>query len=111
MCLDGSPPAYYFREGSGTGKDKWLLHLVGGGWCFFEEFGLLGSSMEFMGCYERSNMTWNDNNSTVGTTRYLPATIYEGGIFSDNPERNPHFYNWNHVYIIYCDGFSFAGDR
>ena len=67
--------------------------------------------MKWMGCYERSKMKWNDNNSTVGTTNDLPPTVSIGGLFSDDMEKNPHFHDWNHVFIIYCDGFSFAGDR
>ncbi|CAI5984807.1 unnamed protein product [Closterium sp. NIES-65] len=33
-CLDGSPPGYYFRPGSGEGADAWHVHLPMGGWCF-----------------------------------------------------------------------------
>jgi hypothetical protein len=28
-CLDGSPMAYYYRPGTGTGKNKWLLSYEG----------------------------------------------------------------------------------
>ena len=28
-----SPPAYYFRPGSGSGQSSWLVYLQGGGWC------------------------------------------------------------------------------
>ena len=33
VCLDGSPAAYYWRAGSGSGKNSWVLFLEGGGWC------------------------------------------------------------------------------
>ncbi|URD99314.1 pectinacetylesterase domain containing protein [Musa troglodytarum] len=33
VCLDGSPPAYHFSPGSGSGANNWLVHMEGGGWC------------------------------------------------------------------------------
>lgn len=27
-CLDGSPGAYYFQPGNGTGTNKWYIHQV-----------------------------------------------------------------------------------
>ena len=53
VCLDGSPPGYYFRQGHGKGSDKWIIHFFGGAWCFDEESCLqrsktrLGSSNFF----------------------------------------------------------------
>lgn len=30
VCLDGTAPGYYFRAGSGTGDNKWIIyHQVG----------------------------------------------------------------------------------
>jgi hypothetical protein len=31
-CMDGTPPGYYFREGTGTGSKSVILFLEGGGW-------------------------------------------------------------------------------
>ncbi|PPD89818.1 hypothetical protein GOBAR_DD13236 [Gossypium barbadense] len=33
VCLDGSPPAYHWDKGYGTGINSWLIQLEGGGWC------------------------------------------------------------------------------
>ena len=33
-CLDGSPPAYYFRPGVGADARKVIVYLEGGGWCY-----------------------------------------------------------------------------
>lgn len=27
VCLDGSPPAYHFDKGFGTGVNNWLVHI------------------------------------------------------------------------------------
>ena len=93
MCLDGSPPGYYMRPGSGEGANKWILHLMGGAWC--------ASTND---CYLRSF-------TIFGTTTLWNETTEIFGIFSDDPAVNPDFYNWNGVFLLYCDGGSFAGDR
>ena len=31
LCLDGTPGAFYFRAGTGSGKAKWYIHHQGGG--------------------------------------------------------------------------------
>ena len=66
---------------------------MGGGWCF--------STAD---CYARST-------TQFGTTTVWAETAEFFGIFSDDPDINPDFYNWNHVFVIYCDGGLFAGER
>ncbi len=94
MCLDGSPPGYYFHPGTGSGANKWLLHLKGGGWCF--------EGIE--SCYNRSF-------TTLGTSNNWTSTIMLDGALSPDQASNPAFYNWNIVYFMYCDGASFSADR
>ena len=91
VCLDGSPPGYYMRPGSNS--DKWRIHLMGGGWCG-----------NVTACYERSF-------TFLGSTKPYPQSYGFNAFLSDNPVVNPDFYDWNMVFIIYCDGASFAGDR
>ena len=91
--MDGSPPAYYIRQGSGDGANKWVLHLMGGAWCSNPE-----------DCYSRSF-------TILGSTTDYFETFEFPGILSGDNEVNPDFYNWNVVFFIYCDGASFAGDR
>ena len=93
MCLDGSPPGYYMRPGTGDGANKWVLHLMGGGWCLSSE-----------DCFNRST-------TTFGSTAFWPQTLDFTGIFSNDEDINPDLYNWNAVFVIYCDGGSFAGDK
>ena len=84
------------RLGAGEGSKKWLIHLMGGGWC------LRGRS----DCLDRSK-------TRLGSTsaKFYPESRSFDGILSDDPKINPDFYNWNMVYVIYCDGASFAGNR
>ena len=73
--------------------DKWIVHLMGGGWCYDEAE-----------CVYRSG-------TLLGSSKGWPPVLnFAGGIVSTNMTVNPKFYNWNFVYLIYCDGASFAGD-
>ena len=94
VCLDGTPPAYYLRRGRDLGIKRWLIHFNGGAWCFDEA-----------ACLERSR-------GSLGSTKHLPPSppVIQG-INSANEQINPDFYDWNLVWIVYCDGGSFTGDR
>eukprot|EP00052_Salpingoeca_macrocollata_P022792 m.199059 g.199059 ORF g.199059 m.199059 type:complete len:390 (-) comp21892_c0_seq5:88-1257(-) len=98
VCLDGTPGAYYIHRGSGSGANKWILFLQGGGWCESEQ-----------DCYSRSSSALG-SSASYGPT-FTPS--YEGGdgLLGTDPTTNPDFYNWNLVYAMYCDGASFAGDQ
>ncbi|CAN1804039.1 Pectin acetylesterase 8 [Linum perenne] len=92
VCLDGSPPAYNFDKGYGTGINNWLLQLEGGGWC-----------NNVTSCLGRKN-------TRLGSSKQMGNQIAFSGILSNRREFNPDFYNWNRVKIRYCDGSSFTGD-
>lgn len=95
LCLDGSPPLYYVSPGWGSGADKWQLHHEGGAWC--------GSAEECVG--------WWGFRSTLVDPDVLPADAQAAtGYFNRSSPTNAMF-NWNFVFIRYCDGWSFASDR
>ena len=97
-CLDGTAPLYYHRPGTGSGVNKWYIHHEGGGWCYNlndcagRAKGALGST--------------NPAKSKDGKTANLG-----GGYFDTNPKVSPQMYNWNHVFLRYCDGGSFSGSN
>ncbi|KAL6501835.1 hypothetical protein OROGR_026968 [Orobanche gracilis] len=93
VCLDGSPPAYSLERGYGSGANNWFIYIEGGGWC--------ESTDE---CKRRSKAFIGSSKTRHG------HTYYDGGLLSPNQTYNPDFYNWNIVYIVYCDGSSFMGD-
>ncbi|XP_065058133.1 uncharacterized protein LOC135685948 [Rhopilema esculentum] len=96
VCIDGSIPGYYFRQGNGKDHNKWIIHLHGGAWCYDPET-----------CYRRSK-------SILGSTKHWSAeniTNFFQGILSDKNEINPWFKNWNVVVQSYCDGGFFSGKR
>ncbi|KAI3439734.1 Pectin acetylesterase [Psidium guajava] len=92
VCLDGSPPAYHFDKGSGTGIHNWLVHIEGGGWC--------------------NNVTTclGRKNTRLGSSKQMAKEIAFSGILSNKHRFNPDFYNWNRIKVRYCDGASFTGD-
>jgi acetyl esterase/lipase len=61
-CIDGTPPAYYYRKGHGTGSDKWLVYFEGGGWCYnltqcaYRAQTDLGSSSKYPDCITADKM-------------------------------------------------------
>uniref|UniRef100_A0A0C9S471 Pectin acetylesterase n=1 Tax=Wollemia nobilis TaxID=56998 RepID=A0A0C9S471_9CONI len=92
VCLDGSPPAYHFDRGSGTGVNNWLVHVEGGAWC-----------NNVTTCLERKK-------TRLGSSNYMDKKVTFSGILGNNQKRNPDFYNWNRIKVRYCDGASFTGD-
>uniref|UniRef100_A0A166G385 Pectin acetylesterase n=1 Tax=Daucus carota subsp. sativus TaxID=79200 RepID=A0A166G385_DAUCS len=93
VCLDGSPPAYHIDRGVGDGARHWLVFLEGGGWCDTTE-----------DCLNRTKYL-----SGLGSSKYMKAQNFTG-VVADHPELNPYFYNWNRVFVKYCDGASFTGN-
>lgn len=101
VCLDGTASGYFLEEGTGSGKNKWLVHFEGGGWC---------SSLP--DCVERSQGPLGSSKSYVSDKEAV-LDSYEGGahgLFSNDSTENPDFHNWNKVYSRYCDGGSRAGN-
>ncbi|EMS61915.1 hypothetical protein TRIUR3_01657 [Triticum urartu] len=93
VCVDGTPPGYHLQGGSGSGADGWLVHLEGGGWC--------STVKECSG----------SRLSTKGSFNFMkPIRFMGNGILGGDQLQNPDFYNWNKVYVRYCDGASFSGD-
>ncbi|CAI6005636.1 unnamed protein product [Closterium sp. NIES-65] len=98
-CLDGSPPGYFLRRGSGAGKEAWHIFLPGGGWCATAE-DCAARATTAMG----STRPWTPRRKSA---RRL-AVLFKG-ILSPVRRRNPNFYDWNLVVPLYCDGGGYAG--
>ena len=103
VCMDGSLPVYYYANGTGSGRNKFLFHFQGGGWCYNERE-----------CYEAAvyNAPWPPSSTKALPKRMsYPREDTDGmGYLNYQKEKNPFLYNWNVVFVIYCDGGSFASD-
>ncbi|KAL1557684.1 [Wnt protein] O-palmitoleoyl-L-serine hydrolase [Salvia divinorum] len=91
VCIDGSPAGYYYSVGSGARSKNWLLYLMGGGWCD-----------NIDDCHTKLNQSY-------GSSRLGPFADFTG-ILSPDRQINPDFYDWNRIYVVYCDQSSFLGD-
>lgn len=101
VCLDGSASGYYIEPGTGSGKEKWMVHFQGGGWC-----------TSLTDCAARSKSDLGSSKTYASDKESILAS-YDGGahgLFSNDSTINPDFHNWNKVYARYCDGGSRAGD-
>jgi hypothetical protein len=108
-CLDGSDYRFNIQKGSGDGETKFILFFDGGAWCSKKHYK---SSLE--SCYMRSyvnlgssesgliSMIFNFFGKLILLKRLVPA-------LSSDPKLNPSFYNWNKIYLNYCDGRGFIG--
>lgn len=92
VCLDGSPPAYHFSPGFGSGINNWLVQIEGGGWC------------------NNVTMCLARKNTRLGSSKAMVKELSFSGILSNKQKFNPDFYNWNRIKVRYCDGSSFTGD-
>ncbi|KAK4252615.1 hypothetical protein QN277_014362 [Acacia crassicarpa] len=92
VCLDGTPPAYHFDKGTGSGINNWFVHVEGGGWC-----------NNVTTCLARKS-------TRLGSSKEMAKQVAFSGLLSDKENLNPDFYNWNRIKVRYCDGASFTGD-
>jgi len=92
VCIDGTPSAYYLR--TGTEVNKWYIFHEGGGYC-----------PALSDCYARSQ-------TDLGSSKnYANQADIQNDYFSQNANNNPLLYNWNVVYIKYCDGGFYTGNN
>ena len=112
-CLDGTPQAFYYRPGYAAGANKFVIYLHGGGWCA----GIDETVSPACG----QTCAWRAQHSDLGTSANDEPYLYFGGdthggpsvpgegYISNQQKQNPLSYNWNTVFVRYCDGASFSG--
>jgi len=94
MCLDGTPTGYYFSPAASSDHaNDWQIYFQGGGWCYSEA-----------DC-------WGRSKTTLGSSLAWGSTMSAGGLLSDDCNVNPDFCQFNRVFLPYCDGDSFSGNR
>ena len=101
-CLDGSPGAFYYRKGSGDGLDKFHVYLEGGGACAGIENQVIPSLDT---CVHRAG-------TPLGSSSTYPLTAdFDSDYLSTDEQTNPLTYNWNTVYVKYCDGSCYSSNN
>ncbi|KAM0921403.1 hypothetical protein ACQ4PT_006879 [Festuca glaucescens] len=89
--LQVQPPELTLLAGAAEKGAGILYDFDGGGWC---------STIE--DCSKRKKTGLGSSN--------LMKAVQLAGIFSNDQRQNYDFYNWNIVFLRYCDGASFSGD-
>ena len=95
-CLDGSPAAYYINA---SNPNNFIVFLEGGGACT----SLSGT--DDTNCAVRATTKYGSSNS------YLPTYVDNTNLLSFLPEVNPDFYTFSKVFVPYCSGDVYAGQR
>ena len=95
LCNDGTQAVVYVRPGTGDSRDRWSLHLQGGGSCTGHEE-----------CEARWCGT-DDYDASKMSSRWAPEAVGGSGITSVDPA-NP-FAEWTHVYFYYCSSDDWTG--
>ena len=94
VCLDGTPPGYYFSSAQAPSKStSWVLYFKGGGWCYDEDE-----------CAGRAK-------TDIGSSDLFAPNFSFSGIMDSTAAVNPTFSSFNRAILWYCDGASFSGDR
>lgn len=99
LCNDGTPGVFYFERGTGDGQNRWVIFLIGGGFC-------------------KSNADCDQREITdpgLMTSNGLPTSVSTTGgtwgIMSITKSSNPDFSTANHVAIYYCSSDLWTGTR
>ena len=101
-CLDGSSYKFLIHKGSGSGSNKFLFYFEGAAYC-----GADGQET-LLECYDRSlTLLGSSNRFGANGTEY--QMNFSAGYASMNKQANPKFYNWNIMFVVYCDGTSSQG--
>lgn len=96
VCNDGSPYVYYLSSTQYfSGQTKWVAMLAGGAWCF-----------DAYSCNER----WNNQPQLMSSKNYTAQVGFGPAILSGNSTFNPHFWDWNFVFLPYCTSDDFSGN-
>ncbi|MBL8115348.1 MAG: hypothetical protein JNK60_20870, partial [Acidobacteria bacterium] len=97
LCNDGTPGLFYVRKGTGTGANRWILNVTGGGSCF------TGTT-----CANRWCSIDTGFGANLMTNRYAAARGLAGnGLLSQRADNA--FGNFNYVFIYYCSSDAWMG--
>eukprot|EP01084_Bolivina_argentea_P110061 196586_1 len=107
LCLDGSQAVYYFKPGIEI--NKWVIYFPGTAWCTGFDETIISHRIKSCIAFSTRTSTNNIPNS-IDLNSLHPITAVNSLVINSNKTQNPLLYNWNHVYVHYCDGSSFSSN-
>ncbi len=98
LCSDGTKPIYYLKKGFGSGTNRWIIWLEGGGACGSDD------PNNPLWCGLRKGLPLSTSNGFLATVNDLQ------GILSKSASFNPDFYSYNQIYVHYCSNDFWGGN-
>uniref|UniRef100_A0A7S2X7J1 Pectin acetylesterase n=1 Tax=Lotharella oceanica TaxID=641309 RepID=A0A7S2X7J1_9EUKA len=93
-CLDGSRPGFYYAPATSVELNTtWIIYLQGGGFCADND-----------DCADRST-------TDLGSSSTWDKTMSGSSVIDSDSSINPLFADAHRVYIPYCDGWFFSGNK
>ena len=99
VCNDGTQGGYVLRAGQGSGVNRWVISLEGGGDCYDQA-----------SCASRA-ASKGELVSTEPIARNTSLAPGLGGLLAPDSTVNPDFYDANEVQIIYCSSDDWSGAK
>ena len=106
-CMDGSNYKFLFSKGFDNGTNSFLIYFEGGGFCGDNNFNPNDEYAALKSCYNRKDTSLGSNKFDF-IYRYFFK--FAERFLSSSKYFNPIFYNWNKVYLKYCDGTIYMGN-
>ena len=105
-CLDGSNYKFLFSKGFENGTSSFYVYFESGGFCGDNNFNPNNDSSPLESCLNKFGTRQVSNNFSI--FRYF-SKFFER-YFTSTKYFNPLFFNWNKVFIKYCDGTFHLGN-
>ena len=106
-CMDGSNYKFLFSKGWGNGTNSFYIYFEGGGFCGDNNYNPKDNDAPLKCCFNRKNVELGNNKFNF---LYKYFNKFLSRFFTSSKYFNPIFYNWNKVFIKYCDGTLHIGN-
>ncbi len=100
-CMDGSNYKFLKSNGFGSGKNSYLIYFEAGGFCGGDFYDPDSQNYALEYCAKRLGDHLSSNKFTFIQKYFIK---YYARYLSNSWFFNPNFYNWNKIYVKYCDG-------
>ena len=107
-CLDGSNYKFLFSKGFGNGTNSYYIYFEGGGFCGDSNYNPNDIDAPLKCCFDRKDTALGSNKFDF-VFRYFNK--FASRFLTSSKYFNPIFYNWNKVFIKYCDGSLHIGNN
>ena len=107
-CMDGSNYKFLFSKGFGNGTNSFYIYFEGGGFCGDNNYNPKDNNAPLKSCFIRKDTPLGSNKFDI---LYRYFHIFFSRFLSSSKYFNPIFYNWNKVFIKYCDGTLHIGNN